>query len=220
MKKSAIYLIKFLILSSVAYSQTDKNIHLTTGIGVNNIQGELKNTFKSTVAFNSGFEKAFGKNWYAQVEFNFNSLRYNQRQKDDVSPYLYQNTSSSLFMINGNWGYDIRLGHSPWFYSIYAGTGYLNIGKPRVVVDDASGIATQLMVRSSGILGKAGNRIGVNTNSTIFHTLYIDASWWTTSVKTEGERFSSVSVFAGIRMAMGSESNLVKKQKKAATILQ
>lgn len=208
------FFILCLTISLGLMAQEDKGIHLTTGVGINEIQGKLGNTFKSTIAFNSGFEKAFRKNWFAQLELNFNSLRYDQQEKDDASPYLYQNTNSSLFMISGNWGYDFRLAKSPWFYSLYAGAGYLNLGKPHVLIDDANNIVTQITVRRSGILGKAGNRIGVNTKSGFLQTVYLDASWWTTSVHVEGERFNSVSVFLGIRMAMQSKNEVVKRHLK------
>src|SRR5687767_5693046 len=97
------------IFFMTASAQHDNKLHLTTGIGVNNIQGKLKNTFRSTVAFNSGFEKSFSKHWYGQIEVSFNTLKYDQQVKDDNSPYLFQNTTSSFFMIGTNWGYDFNL---------------------------------------------------------------------------------------------------------------
>ncbi len=210
--------ISFSIIAGVIFlpanAQHDNKIHLTTGIGINNIQGELKNTFRSTVAFNSGFERSFGKHLYGQIEVSFNTLRYDQQVKDDNSPYLFQNTTSSFFMIGTNWGYDLHLGESPLFTSLYGGTGFLSLGKPRVTIDEVNNIAIQKIIRRNGIFGKAGGRIGVNTGSSTFHTLYLDGSWMTSSVQSEGSTFRNVAVFIGMRMAMVSGNKAAKKQSK------
>ena len=207
-------LISFVLSYQSLFAQEKSKIHLTTGIGVHNIQGKLKNTFKSTIAFTSGFEKAFSKNWYAQVDVNFNSLKYDQQAIDESSPYLFQKTTSSLFMLAANFGRDFRFGISPFFTSLYGGSGYLNIGKPRVNLDEVNNIITQSTVRKAGILGKAGGRIGVNTKSSFLQTIYVDGSWLTSSLKTEGEHFRSVSVFIGLRMSMGDDNKGVKNQMK------
>ena len=218
MKKFNWYRISFSIIAGVivlsANAQDDNNFHLTTGIGINNIQGKLKNTFRSTVAFNSGFERSFGKHLFGQIEVSFNTLKYDQQVKDENSPYLFQNTSSSFFMIGTNWGYDFHIGKSPFFTSLYGGTGFLSLGKPRVTIDEVNNVAIQKIIRGNGIFGKAGGRIGLNTGSNIFHTLYIDGSWMTSSVKSEGSTFRNVAVFIGMRMAMVNGNKAVKKHSK------
>ena len=211
---SILIIISLIFFSAIA--QQDNKLHLTTGIGINSIQGKLKNTFRSTVAFNSGFERSFAKHWFGQVEVNFNTLKYDQQVKDDNSPYLFQNTSSSFFLIGANWGYDLQWGKLPLFSSVYGGTGFLSLGKPRITIDEATNIATQKIIRSNGIIGKAGGRIGYNTGSATFHTLYIDGSWLTSSVRTGGSTFRNISVFIGMRMAMTNGNKAVKKQAKTA----
>jgi hypothetical protein len=203
-----------LFISGLLRGQENKSLHLTTGIGINSIQGELKNTFKSSFAFNSGFEKKLSKNWYGQAEVNFNTLKYDQQKKDENSPYLFQNTNSSLFILSLNLGYDFHFGQSPFFTSLYGGSGYINLGKPRITIDETTKIATQKIIRAGGITGKAGGRVGVNTNSLVFHTLYLDGYWLTSSVKSHGETFRNVSVFLGMRMAMNNESKAIKKHTK------
>jgi hypothetical protein len=200
-------------------AQEDKSLHLTTGIGINSIQGSLSNTFRSSIAFNSGFEKLFAKHWYGQAEVAFNSLKYDQQVKDDNSPYLFQNTSSSFFQVGVNWGYNFYFGKSPLFASLYGGSGFLSLGKPRITVDDQNQVVTQSIIRGNGAFGKAGGRIAVNTKSSLLHTIYLDGSWLTSTVKTEGSTFRNVAVFLGIRMAMGSEEKLVKKQVKSLKLL-
>jgi hypothetical protein len=215
MKKKILFpVVGSVIALSSINAQQDNNLHLTTGVGVNEVLGELGKTFKSTVAFNSGFEKTFGRNWYGQLEFNFNSLRYDQQVKDETSPYLFRNTNSSLFMIGVNWGRDFKFKDSPWFTSAYAGSGYLNIGKPRVNLNDATNIITQSVVRRGGIIGRIGGRAGIKTNSSLLQTLYVDGSWLTSSFKADGNVFRSLSFFAGMKMAMGNDSKTVKSQVK------
>jgi hypothetical protein len=217
MKKSSWIVIAFVIVhitSNPLNAQQDNSLHLTTGVGINKVLGESGKTFRSTIAFNSGFEKSFKKNWYGQLELNFNSLRYDQQLKDDNSPYLFKNTNSSLFLIGVNWGHDFTFNNSPWFTSAYAGTGYLNIGEPRVNLDEVNSIITQSVVRKSGIIGKAGGRIGVKTNSAFFQTVYLDGSYFTSSIKAEGSIFRTVSFFLGIKMAMTGSDNVIRKQMK------
>jgi hypothetical protein len=197
-------LIAVFALSGLQAQTAEKNsdLHLTTGVGINRIQGQLGKTFRSTVAFNSGFEKSLGKNWFAQLEANFNTLKYDQQQKDVNSEYLFQNTNSSLFMLTVNGGRDFQFGKSKWFASPYLGSGYINIGEPRVKVDDVNSVIIQSVVRRAGILGKAGGRIGFDTRTKILQVIYIDGSYWTSSLKTAGDRVSSISVFIGMRMSM------------------
>lgn len=179
-----------------------KGLHLTTGVGVNKFQGPLGKTFRSTVAFNSGFEKIFRNNWYGQLEVNFNSLKYDQQKKDANSDYLFQNTNSSLFMAGLNFGRDFHWGNTGWFNSVYTGTGYINIGEPRISLDLINNIITQSVVRRAGILGKGGTRIGYTTKSKLLQTIYIDGSYWISTLKTNDRAVRSISVFLGIRMAM------------------
>lgn len=201
-------------MSLTSNAQHDSKIHLTTGIGINKIQGRLGNTFRSTIAFNSGLERSFSKHWYGQLEVNFNTLKYDQHIKDENSPYLFKNTSSSFFLLSANWGYDFHFDKSPWFVSLYGGSGYLSLGKPRIELDEVNNIATQIIIRRGGIFGKGGGRIGLNTKSATFHTLYIDGSWLTSSIKTEGSTFRNAALFIGIRMSMTGKNDLVKTPMK------
>lgn len=190
------------INNSEAQEKITNKIHLTTGVGINKIQGDLGQVFRSTVAFNSGFERSFSKNWFGQLEVNFNSLKYDQKLKDDRSSFLFQNTNSSLFMLSVNGGKDFILGDAGWFSSIYGGTGYINIGEPRLSVDEVNNIVTQTAVRKGGILGKVGGRFGFNTKSKLLQTLYLDGSYWISSLRTQGNMVRSISVFLGMRMMM------------------
>jgi len=197
-----ISLLATMISVTILSAQSDKNLHLTTGVGINKIQGELGKTFRNSVAFNSGFEKSFSNSWFGVLEVNFNTIKYDQQFRDESSPYLFQNTSSSLITIGINGGYDFHFGKSGVFASPYTGTGYVNVGEPRVYLDEINNIITQQIVRKNGIIWKAGGRVGLITKSKLLQTIYLDGSWWTSSAKSHGNRFESVSVFIGLRMKM------------------
>ncbi len=203
-KSHTLLAILFILFGVISQAQTsnDNKLHLTTGVGVNMIQGVLGKTFRSTVAFNSGVEKTFPHHWFGQAEVNFNTLRYDQQVKDENSQYLFQNTNSSLLMLGINGGKDFLFGNSLWFGSAYIGTGYINIGEPRISVDEINEIVVQSVVRKGGILGKVGGRIGINTRSRFLQTLYIDGSYWTSSLRTQERSVNSFSLFIGMRMTM------------------
>lgn len=203
MKKAGWFLSVFLILASTGQAQEMNKIHLTTGAGLIKVQGELAKVFRSSLAFNSGLEVNLGKNWYGLAEAGFNSLRYNQQVKDDNSPFLFQNTSSSLFLLGVNAGKNFYFGDSHWFTSLYGGTGFLNIGEPRISLDAVTGVARQSTARKSSLFGRAGGRWGYTTRSAFFQTVYLDASWWASPVRIQDNRLNSLSVFIGIRMGMG-----------------
>lgn len=204
MKSVITIIVSALFVSQVALAQQhpDRQLHLTTGIGINNILGKLGRTFRSTVAFNSGFEKNILGKLYAQADASFNTLKYDQQIKDDNSPYLFKNTSSSLFMLGANLGRNLFFGESRWHTSIYGGAGYINIGEPRVEVDEINNIVRQDVLRRSGVFGKGGGRLVFETKSKILHTLYFDASCLFSSLKAQGRTVRSVSAFLGMKMAM------------------
>jgi len=194
------------VIAVITFKHTDaqdsKKIGFTTGVGVNKIQGQLHHTFRSTVAFNSGLEIALGKKWYAQAELNFNSLKYDQQIKADNSSYLFQNTNSSLLLLGLNGGRNFKLGKSSWFTSLYGGSGFISVGEPRISIDEDKKIVIQTAARRSGIFGKGGGRIGLDTKSKIFQTLYIDGAYWISSVNTQGASLKGISLFAGIKMSI------------------
>jgi hypothetical protein len=203
MKRKGWLIFIVLVPAIAGKAQEATKIHLTTGAGFIKVQGELSRVFRPSLAFNSGVEINLGKNWYGLAEAGFNSLRYNQQVKEDNSPFLFQNTNSSLFLLGINAGKNFYFGDQRWFTSLYGGAGFLNIGEPRISVDEVTDVARQYTVRKSSIYGRAGARGGYTTRSAFFQTLYVDVSWWTSPVRVQDNRLHSLSVFVGIRMGMG-----------------
>jgi hypothetical protein len=196
-----IFATAFIIISFSALAQDSSRVFFSTGVGLIKSPGKLSKVFNPSVAFNSALEITNKKNWFAQGTLDFNTLKYNQRVKDNGSPYLFQNTSSSLLMLAINGGKNFYFGHSKWLASVYAGGGYLNIGEPRLVKQEEN-IFKQQVSRMPGVFGKAGTRLGYKTKIKMLQTIYFDASWFTSPVQVQSYKLNGVSLFLGTRMSM------------------
>lgn len=199
MKKKIILIACILIACSKLFAQQNNKLFFTTGVGAIKVRHILTDVLKPTIAFNSGLELANKKDWFLQGTVDFNSLRYDQRFKDENSPYLFQNTNSSLLMLGLNEGKNFSLGENS-FLSGYIGGGYLNIGEPRVTLQNS--VIKQDVIRETNIFGRVGARYGFKSPIKFLQTLYLDADWWTSPVKVQGSQFNGFSFFIGSRMSM------------------
>lgn len=186
-------------LLNESFSQGNGKLFLTTGVGIIKVRHSLIDVLKPTVAFNSGLEITGADHWFLQGTIDFNSLRYDQKFKDNTSPYLFQNTNSSLLVLGINGGKDFII-NDKCFFSGYAGGGYLNIGEPRVTLQNA--IVTQQVTREKNIFGRAGTRIAYNSPIRFLQKIYLDANWWISPVKVQGSQLNGFSFFLGTRMGM------------------
>jgi hypothetical protein len=200
-KSNLSFVVMVMIICTAANAQDSSRIFFTTGAGLIKSPGSLSHVLHPSIAFNSGIELTNRKNWFVQGTLDFNSLKYNQRIKEDGSPYLFQNTNSSLFMAAVNGGKNFHFGQHKWFASLYTGGGYLNIGEPRLV-DDSENTIKQEVSRKASVFGKAGTRFGYKTKIKFLQTIYFDGSYWTSPLKVQGSRLSGVSLFVGARMSM------------------
>jgi hypothetical protein len=182
-------------------AQDTSRLHFTTGAGIIKSPGSLRHVLHPSVAFNSGLELILSNNWFLQGTLDFNSLKYNQRVKEGGSPYLFQNTNSSLFMFALNAGKNYFFGENKWLASFYGGAGYLNIGEPRLI-DRAENIIRQQVIRKPGVFAKAGGRIGYKTTVQFLQIIYFDASYWASPVEVQGSKLNGVSLFLGARMSV------------------
>ncbi len=181
-------------------AQDSSRIFFTTGAGLIKSPGSLSKVLHPSIAFNSGIEIVNKKNWFAQGALDFNTLKYNQRIKENGSPYLFQNTSSSLFMAALNGGTNFHFGHNKWFASAYTGGGYLNIGEPRLIEHTENTIKQEIS-RKGSVFGKFGTRIGYKTKIKFLQTIYFDGSYWRSPLNVQGAKLSGVSLFVGARMS-------------------
>lgn len=182
-------------------AQDSTKIFVTTGAGIIKSPGALSHVLHPSIAFNSGLELVNKTGWFVQGTVDFNSLKYNQRIKENGSPYLFQNTTSSLVMLAINGGKNFYWNDRKWFASLYTGGGYLNIGEPRLLQDNET-IIRQEVSRKGSAFGKAGTRIGFKTKLKLLQTIYFDGSYWRSPLTVQGAKLSGVSLFLGLRMSM------------------
>ncbi len=203
MKRELILFLIIVLTGSVSeiIAQDNRRVYFTTGAGLIKSPGSLHHVFKPSIAFNSGIELENSKNWFVQGTLDFNSLKYNQRIKEDGSPYLFTNTNSSLVMGAVNGGKNFIFGQAKWFTSVYTGVGYLNIGEPRLIQLSENKIRQEVS-RKGNVFAKAGTRLGYKTEIKWLQTIYFDGSWWKSPLTVQGSRLSGVSLFLGVRMTM------------------
>ncbi len=202
-KLNAISIIIFLciILPASIKAQDTSKIFFTTAIGLLHPVSSFSNAYKNSLALNSGVEYKFSRHYFVQFVLDFNAVKYSQKIKDNNSSYLFQNTSSSVFLAGFNVGRNFPLTASgKLFASPYVGAGYANIGEPRLVVNNSSGIINQQVTRMQGIFGRAGARLAYNTKSKILQTLYVDASYWSANIVVQQSRPKAFSFLIGTRL--------------------
>lgn len=203
MNKNIIRILLLLPVFGVQKSmaQDGKRTFVTTGVGIIKSPGPVGKVIHPSIAFNSGIELAGKKNWYLQGTLDFNTLKYNQQVKEDGSPYLFQNTSSSLVMIAVNGGKNYPFKNKQWFASTYLGAGYLNIGEPRLVNVSENTIRQEIS-RKGSVFGKAGTRIAYKTTIKFLQTIYFDAAYWASPLTVQQSKLNGFSFFLGVRMSM------------------
>lgn len=199
MKIRWVFVMTGVVFSSFLSAQQSGKLFFTTALGVINPQGKFGNAVQSTLAFNSGVELALKKSWFAQAVFDFNALKYDQQIRDLSSPFLFQNTNSSLLLLGLNGGKNIPLKNPKWFISFYGGGGYLNVGEPRISVDIVSNIVKQNVSRESNVFARSGSRLAYKTKSNFFQTLYLDMSYWVSPAKVQDGQVNGFSLYIGTR---------------------
>ncbi len=189
-----------IVIPASIKAQDTAKIFFTTAVGLLNPVASFSDAYKNSLALNSGVEYKFSKHYFVQFVLDFNAVKYSQQVKDGNSDYLFQNTSSSVFLAGFNAGRNFPLiASGNLFVSPYAGLGYANIGEPRLIVNTVNGIINQQVTRMQGIFGRGGGRIAYNTKSKVLQTLYFDASYWSANIKVQGNKPKAFSFLLGTR---------------------
>ncbi|MBC7935171.1 MAG: hypothetical protein H7Y86_07415 [Rhizobacter sp.] len=190
----------FICFYTSVKAQDTTKIFFTTSVGLLNPVSSFSNAYQNSLALNSGIEYRFSKHYFAQFVLDFNAVKYSQQVKDGSSVYLFQNTSSSVFLAGINVGRNIPLIPSgKLFCSPYVGAGYVNIGEPRLSVDVRNGIINQEVTRMKGIFARGGTRLAYNTESKILQTIYVDVSYWSANINVQDSRPKAFSFLIGTR---------------------
>ena len=200
MHKHTLLIIAFLSgLVTISNAQDSSKFYFTTAVGILAPVSSFSKAYENSLALNSGIEYQFSKHYFAQFVLDFNAVRYNQQVKDGNSSYLFQHTSSSIFLAGFNLGRNISISNSGKFFaSPYVGFGYANIGEPRVTLK-STGIVEQQVTRMVGIYAKQGVRVGYRTSSKILQTLYIDLAYLLANIHVQESRPSAFSFLVGTR---------------------
>ena len=187
-------------ITRISNAQDTSKIYFTTSVGLLHPLATFSNAYKNSLALNSGIEYRFSKHYFVQFVLDFNAVQYNQQIRDDRSAFLFQNTSSSVFLAGINVGRNFPIFKSrKLFTSPYIGAGYANIGEPRLLINNSKGIINQEVTRMSGIFSRVGTRLGYLTKSKILQTIYVDASYWYANVAVQESRPKAFSFLIGTR---------------------
>ena len=190
-----------LLVSLKLKAQDTTRLFIFSGVGIINGLGTFGKSVKPSLGFNSGLELKLIGHVFAQLSIDFNALKYNQQNIDANSSYLFQNTNSTLLVLGGNIGYNFNKPNTKWSAFTYLGSGYLNIGEPRVTLEKGNTIV-QSVVNQSNIFGRGGVRIGYKTKSSFFQTLYLDTTYWASAAKVQGGNVKGISILIGTRLTM------------------
>lgn len=196
------FLTAFLLLTSFSLKAQDSTkFYIFSGVGMIDGQGEFGKSIKPSLGFNSGLELTLKHQLFCQFSIDFNSLKYNQQKLDNSSPYLFQNTSTNVFMLGINLGYNLNKPTDKWLASVYLGSGFLNIGEPRVTLNSANTIVESTYSQST-VFGRTGARFGYKTKSAFFQTLYLDFGYWASPATVQDGKVQGISLLIGTRVTM------------------
>jgi hypothetical protein len=198
-KSFLIFCLVFLSLSLKGQDST--KFYIFSGVGVIKGQGAFGKSIKPSLGFNSGVEFKLRHHLFCQLSIDFNSLKYNQQKLDDKSPYLFQNTSSNVLMLGANLGYTFNKPSDKWLASVYLGSGFLNIGEPRVTLAPNNTI-TQSTISHPTIFGRGSARLGYKTNSAFFQTLYTEVIYWASPAIVQTGNVNGLTIYVGTRVTM------------------
>jgi hypothetical protein len=181
-------------------AQDSSKMFFTTSVGILSPLSKFSNAYKTSLALNSGIEYKFSKKYFLQFVLDFNAVNYDQQIKDASSNYLFQNTSSSVFLVGLNVGRNININKSgSLFVSPYLGLGYANIGEPRLTINNTTNVITQKVTRMEGLFTRGGLRLGYKTKSKVLQTIYIDASYWSANITVQDSKPQALSILVGTR---------------------
>jgi hypothetical protein len=190
----------FICFCTFVKAQDTTKIFFTTSVGLFNPVSSFSNAYQNSLALNSGIEYRFSRHYFAQFVLDFNAVKYSQKVKDASSAYLFQKTSSSVFLAGFNVGRNFSLIPSgKLFVSPYLGIGYASIGEPRLMVDNTNGTINQHVTRMQGIFERVGARLAYNTKSKVLQTIYVDASYWSANINVQQSRPKAFSFLVGTR---------------------
>lgn len=78
----------------------------------------------------------------------------------------------------------------------------MNVGEPRIEIDNINLLAIQSVERQSGIFGRTGVRLAFRTKSKLLQTIYIDGSYWNAPIDVQNGKVQGTSIYLGTRFGI------------------
>lgn len=183
-------------------AQDSTKIFIVSSAGIIIPTGGFENAYKKSLALNSGLEYRLKKGFFLLGKFDFNAVKYNQQIIDNNSKFLFQNTSSTILQIGLNIGKEISLSSTKiWRLSPYLGIGYINIGEPRLDVDNSKNIITLKTARMQNIFGRVGVRFMKSSKAPKKPSLFCDFSYWNSPIEIQKHKAMALNLQFGTRIA-------------------
>jgi hypothetical protein len=191
-----------LFCAGAVCAQDSSNLAITTGVGIINLPGKLGTVLKPSLTFNSGLEYRLKNNWFVQGDVSLNSIGYDQMNAGNTGSFLFKDAGSSLFQLGFSAGHTFGSASSKFTLSLYAGPGYQRFGEPRINVDNVTLIATQHILSSSSLFGRAGSRLSYRTSSPLLQTIYMEIVYFNSPTHVQGYRLQGVSYCLGTKFSL------------------
>ncbi|MCX2573182.1 outer membrane beta-barrel protein [Pedobacter sandarakinus] len=192
----------FTLIGSVLYAQDSPKITANTGVGIISFPGQHSSVLQSSVTFNSGLQLQLKKNWFIQGDANLNSIGYNQLIRENSTEFLFKDANSGLFQLSLSGGYSFKISPSKLSLSLYAGPGFQRFSEPKVTNDIAARVTTQQKIFRNSVFGKAGSRLNYKTNSAFLQHIYLEATYFTSSLQVQQYRLQGFTYCIGTRFSL------------------
>jgi hypothetical protein len=80
------------------------------------------------------------------------------------------------------------------------GIGYINIGEPRLFVDNSSQIIRQQVIRMQGLFAKFGTRFSYKTHLKAIQNLFFDVSYCNTDLVIQESKPQALTLVFGTKI--------------------
>jgi hypothetical protein len=196
--KTLLLLVLFLVFQKISAQDSTNKTYITSAVGILVPISNFANAYEKSLALTSGFGYKLPRNLLLEFGFEFNAVKYNQVIIDANSSFLFKNTNSSILLAGVSLLQNVPLNTPKTFFlAPYIGTGYINIGEPRLKVDLDKKTIDQSIRRMSGIYVKTGAKIIVKSKYKIAKTLFLDPSIWTSNINVQQSTARAFSIRVG-----------------------
>jgi hypothetical protein len=199
--KTVFLFVFFMIGSSISKAQDSTKVFVSSGMGLLFPNGDFAKAYSISLNLGTGVEIVFPKKYFLDLNAGFNAVKYSQQIRETGSPFLFEKTNSNLIMLGANYGKIFEIGNAKMFMiSPYVGLGYVNIGEPRLEVNQSLLTIVQRMQRMQGIFVKGGLRVGYKLHKKALEGIFLNTSYWRGNLKIQESRPEALSILIQTRV--------------------